>query len=166
MGVEKDVKTVYGTVHGQGMVVCAHCGATKAITIAHFPSGTPLAVACVCGQRFVIRIEVRQCVRRALQLPGQYEHRCDDLPQGRGPEPMIVENVSPQGLCFRTMHTHAVRLHETLSVHFTLDDAQRTPVSQRAVVKYVDDDVVGVQFLDCDPANATNRALAMYMRSP
>ena len=165
MGVEKDVKTVYGTVHGQGMVVCTHCGATKAITIAHFPSGTPLPVACVCGQRFVIRIEVRQFVRRALHLPGQYEHRCDDLTQGSGPEPMVVENVSQQGLCFRTMRPHAVRLHETLSVHFTLDDATRTPVHQRAVVKYVDDSVVGVQFLDCETYNDTNRAIAMYIRS-
>jgi len=165
MGVEKDVKTVYGTVHGQGMVVCTHCGATKAITIAHFPSGTPLAVACVCGQRFVIRIEVRQFVRRALHLPGQYEHRCDDLTQGSGTEPMVVENVSEQGLCFRTMRPHAVRLHETLSVHFTLDDATRTPVHQRAVVKYVDDAVVGVQFLDCETYNDTNRTIAMYLRS-
>jgi PilZ domain len=166
MGVEKDVQTVYGTVHGQGLVICAYCGATKGITIADFPSGKPLAVACGCGQRFSIRIEVRQFVRRSLHLPGEYERHCDERPQGSGPEPMIVENVSQQGLCFRTTHPHAVRLHETLSVHFTLDDAQRTPVSQRAVVKYVDDDVVGVQFLDCDPSNATNRALAMYMRSP
>jgi hypothetical protein len=50
-------------------------------------------------------------------------------------------------------------------VHFTLDDAKRTPVSQRAVVKYVDDSVVGVQFLDSDTYNDTNRAIAMYMRS-
>ena len=165
MGVEQEVKTVYGTVHGQGMVVCTHCGATKVITLAHFPSGTPLTVACVCGQRFCIRIEVRQCVRRALHLPGQYAHRRDDLPQGSGTEPMVVENVSQQGLCFRAMRNHAVRLHETLSVHFTLDDATHTPVSQRAVVKYVDDSLVGVQFLDCETDNDTTRAIALYIRS-
>jgi len=165
MGVEQNVQTVYGTVHGQGLVVCAYCGATKAITIADFPSGIPLAVACGCGQRFSIRLEVRQGVRRCLHLPGQYERHYDERPRGSGPEPMIVENVSQQGLCFRTMRPHAVRLHETLRVHFTLDDAQRTPVSQRAVVKYVDDDVVGVQFLCGETSHATNRAIAMYVMS-
>ena len=39
MGVEKDVQTVYGTVHGQGLVICAYCGGTKGITIAGFSLG-------------------------------------------------------------------------------------------------------------------------------
>ena len=165
MGVGQDVTTVYGKVHGQGMVVCAHCGTTKAIALADFPAGKALKVTCGCGHRFCIRIEVRQRVRRPVHLPGQYEKNRDDLTRGRFTGRMVVENLSQQGLRFRTASKRPVRLHELISVHFTLDDAKRSPVSKSAVVKSVADYVVGVQYLDFDTYNDTNRTITMYLMS-
>ena len=165
MGVGQDVKTVYGKVHGQGLVVCAHCGTTKAIALTDFPTGKALKVACGCGHRFCISIEVRQRMRRPVQRPGQYEQTRDDLTRGRFTGPMVVENLSPQGLRFRPASKRPVRLHELIGVHFPLDDAKRSPVSKSAVVKSVAADVVGVAFLDCETYNDTNRAIAMYVMS-
>jgi len=50
-----------------------------------------------------------------------------------------------------------------LLVRFTLDDVRHSEVKKKAIVKRISDSFVGVEFVDFDAFNETNRILGFYL---
>lgn len=158
-----DVKTVYAQENGKVTVVCEQCGYTRVFTVSDVVqvAGQPRRVRCRCKHEFFISIEVRKFYRKHTQLPGEYCLRSAQTSIEQEQGAMTVEDVSMSGLKFRTEGQHSLQVDDTIDVKFTLDNTQRSEVSQRAVVKRVDDQCVSAAFIDLA---AYRRLLGYYLR--
>ena len=151
------VTTIYAAQKEHATLVCAQCGKTKDIKVADFTSlHAPLKVRCACGYRFVMRIEVRHFYRKPVRLVGEYV-------RGTYRARICVDDVSRDGVGFRTEHPHTLRVNDQITVHFRLDDPQHSEVSALAVVRRVEGMCVGAAFLDVGAYTATNRLLGFYL---
>ena len=158
-----DVKKIYPQ-DNKGILVCEQCGKTKVLNIADIKIiGEPLKVRCGCGHAFFISIEVRKFYRKKTKLPGEYGHIGENASRRPDKRRMIVEDLSRGGLGFSTERPHNLRVQDTIQVKFNLDDAKRSEVSRRAVVRRADDYFVGAEFLDFDVYSDSNRALVAYL---
>jgi hypothetical protein len=158
------IKKIYADEQEKGTLVCEQCGKTRTINLADFKNiGKPLKVKCGCGHIFFVSIEVRKFYRKDTNLSGEYIRISNDVTKGLERGAMMVVDVSRTGIGFRTKTSHNIRVHDMLRVRFTLDDAQRSEVSKSAVVRRVDQLLVGAEFLDFDAYNETNRTLGFYL---
>ena len=104
----------------------------------------------------VMRIEVRHFYRKPVRLVGEYV-------RGTYRARICVDDVSRDGVGFRTEHPHTLRVNDQITVHFRLDDPQHSEVSALAVVRRVEGMCVGAEFLDVGAYTATNRILGFYL---
>jgi hypothetical protein len=76
---------------------------------------------------------------------------------------MVVEDLSRTGLGFRTKTNHNIRVQDVIAVKFILDDNKHSEINKSAVVKQVNNNFVGAEFLDFDGLHETNRTLGFYL---
>lgn len=158
------VKKIYANEHEKGTLVCEQCGKTRIINVSDFKNiGKPLKVKCNCGHAFFISIEVRKFYRKKTSLTGEYFKISNDVSKGLEKGTMIVEDVSRTGIGFRTKLRHNIGVHDVIRVKFSLDNDKQTEVTKSAVVKRVNEQFIGAEFIDFDGYNETNRTLGFYL---
>lgn len=157
-----EVKKLYSQDNATATLVCEQCGKTRVINISTVKTN-PQKVRCSCKHEFLISIEVRKFYRKPTKLAGEYVHIGENASKRPDKGRMIVEDLSRGGLGFRTERPHNLRVQDMIQVRFSLDDAKRSEVSKRAVVRRADSYAVGAEFLDLDTSNASNRALGFYL---
>ena len=157
-----DVKKIYSPDNATATLLCEQCGKTRVINIAAVKSN-PQKVRCSCGHEFFISIEVRKFYRKQTRLPGEYVHLSEKTSQRPDKRRMIVENLSRGGLGFSTERPHNLRVQDMIQVTFHLDDAKRSAITKRAVVRRAEGYSVGAEFLDLDTSSDSNRALGFYL---
>jgi hypothetical protein len=161
------VKTIRLNAQGEGLLGCDQCGKTKVAQLAEVQHlGKRLKVTCSCGHSFVVSIEARKFYRKNTHLLGAYAKTNSDrgvvLEQG----PMTVEDMSRGGLRLRLSTSHTLRVHDSIEVHFKLDNVQHGAVRRQARVVWVDGSYVGAAWRDSsEDFNATNRILNTYLMS-
>jgi hypothetical protein len=73
---------------------------------------------------------------------------------------ILVENLSPAGLRFKTIFPHDIAAHETLWIKFALEDEHRTTISEQIQVSYVRGYQMGARLLT---TNSDKAALHAYL---
>ncbi len=158
------VKPLFPNADGHVMIVCAHCGTTRSVPATQFRAFLkPRQVQCRCGVTFFVRLEIRKFYRKHARLDGTYSKYDTSHPAGVEKGKIFIEDLSRTGIGFRTARGHNLRVNAVLLVHVVLDDRQKTNLRKSAVVRHVDAQCIGAEFLDFDSDCQDNRALRLYL---
>jgi hypothetical protein len=152
-------KKIQLNAHQEGMVTCEQCGLSVTIN-ASACKNTPgsLVIKCPCDIAFYTSLNKRDYVRKATDLRGVYLKEADRKKTGE----ILVENLSPTGVRFRTVFQHDMAVNDILQIKFALDDAHRTIICEHVQVVHVRGHQIGARFVNTDPDNAT---LSSYLIS-
>lgn len=148
-------------INPQGNVTfsCPECNGTRtAAVISYRDLHAPIGVECNCGAYFDIVISTRQHYRQDVELPGTYT-----LLGTSAALSMTVKNLSASGVGFRMTPPFELRVDDELELCFQLDDADRTPFYSLAIVRWVQDGIVGAEF---DHQSADQPTLRLDVTSP
>ncbi|ETW93808.1 MAG: hypothetical protein ETSY2_50785 [Candidatus Entotheonella gemina] len=138
-----------------GLLRCDHCQRTNTV-MAAASQEEAIEIQCACGMVYRVILDSRKFDRKPANLPGFYVDQNDDTKTGT----IVVENISFGGLRFRTTSPQNVTYDDLLYIQFTLDDDSQTLIWEKVRVHYVNNDVVGAEFMDLDKFN---KSLASYL---
>lgn len=145
----------------RGVVTCMHCGVQRTVSMAKHPeyhSGTKsLKVKChICQKPFFVRFDLRHYHRVTTNFPGQLVQQ----QIGRTLPPITIVSLSVSGFGFHMPVPTDIKLDETYHVTFTLDDEDRSTISETIVIKRVHGELIGAEF---DPPDLYHHALDFYV---
>ena len=138
-----------------GLLRCDQCQRTHTVMAASSQEEA-VEMQCTCGMVYRVILDSRKFERRLANLPGFFVDQNDDTKTGT----IVVENISFGGLKFRMTSPQHVAYDDLLYIQFTLDDDVQTLIWEKVRVHYVNNDIVGVEFMDLDKFN---KCLASYL---
>lgn len=143
---------------GTTTIICPVCNRAKRISVAVGKyKKNRLKVRCKCKTVFKVRLNFRNHYRKLVSLSGTYEtlhqfHYC----KGH----MNITNLSQGGLQYSTAGVNRLEPGYVLILNFQLDNKQETPIKKHAMVRSVNDNVIGCEFFVQEDIN---RPLAFYL---
>ena len=145
--------------NGRATLICPSCSAARNIAAEQFRHGRhSITVRCRCQHVYSILLDFRRHYRKKTNLPGTYEI----LSQGGiGGGIIHVTNISQGGLGFTVSGLHRIEKDQLLLVEFQLNDKKKTVLKKRALVKSVQQNIIGCQFKD---DVAMDKALGFYLQ--
>ncbi len=133
---------------------CPTCRAVRTAEVGQFKDfGNILSVKCVCNSKFAIKLEFRQHKRKPTNLDGyciksevagdfenserNKRHACN----------CMIKNLSREGAGFVNLGKQQISTGSNVWLQFSLDDNNNTEITREAVVKIIQDDFVGCEFI-------------------
>jgi RNase P subunit RPR2 len=118
-------------------------------------------VRCPCGNVYTADLERRLRQRKQVNFPGiaVRSTQSDDS----GHIPVSVTDISRGGLKLRLSNSGTFKRGEKLRVEFRLDDARRSLICKKVVVAMVNGLEAGVQFIDINGDDSSDKALGFYL---
>lgn len=127
---EVEVK-FYADKEGDIAIVCPKCSHTRNMEVKDLKHIVPpVKISCVCGNVFHCLMEFRRTYRKEVSLQGEYTS-LKDKHTGK----MMVQDLSIEGLGFRTLVAHELQVDDIVEVKFQLDDRSESIVRRQARVK-------------------------------
>lgn len=140
-----EAQTVYVQQDNTAVVKCPDCGTARSMNVESFKGRRkPLKLRCKCGSAFRVLLEFRRAYRKETRLNGNYVKLAPKKETGK----IMVKNISRLGVGFTTLTQHNLGKGDDVLVTFTLDDANRSEIEKRAVVRVVLDRYIGCEFTD------------------
>ena len=156
-GDRNDLRRFYADKQGNLHISCPICEYVKSVPVSGMSKIVqPARVHCVCGSVFHCFLEFRRTYRKEVSLPGEY--MClRDKDEGS----MIVQDLSLEGIGFRTMGPHTMELDDVVEVRFELDDRSRSKIRRQVRVRSVRGRfIVGAMFANL---HFRDKALGFYL---
>jgi len=156
-------ETVYVTESNTAVFRCPQCQRAKTVDVSTFAeSKSPLRfkLTCPCGHVASVVLEKRKRYRKGAHLPGTYVHYVNGQPRGKGA--MTVKDLSTNGMKLVLNGSTTIAPGDLLKLEFRLDDAQRSLVQKKVVVRNVSDNFIGTEFAATE---SLDKALGFYLRS-
>jgi hypothetical protein len=154
---------VYITSKQMATFTCPKCNRSKTADVskyANFDKIIKVNVKCPCGHAYKTILEKRKQYRKEADLPGTFIHFVDGRPRNRGL--MTVRDVSTSGLKLKlNVHQNFV-IGDEMQVEFHLDDARRTLITKKVIIRNQHGQYIGVEFA---PFEAVDKALGFYLFS-
>jgi hypothetical protein len=105
----------------------------------------PVRAKCKCGKSFPVLFDSREHRRTEVQLKGEYWDTFGEK------DLMTVTTLSASGAGFKAAcRTPDVSVGETIQVSFWLNSAYKTLITTKAIVKRIDRNRLGVEFVGLD----------------
>ncbi|MBP7518080.1 MAG: PilZ domain-containing protein, partial [Desulfobulbus sp.] len=117
-----------------------------------------LAIRCRCGHVYSVLLDFRRHFRNPTSLAGTYVSRD---PAGPGGGVIRILNISRSGVGFTVSGRHRILPGQELQIEFQLTDRNRTVIKKQAVVRTVQENTVGCEFL-C--AGELDKALGFFLQ--
>lgn len=151
-------------ITGENTVVfrCPQCQRTKTVDVAALGDlSQPLRfrLKCPCGQATTSVVDKRRRFRKETSFPGTYVHYVDGQPRGKGS--LTVKDLSVNGMKLMIASGETFNRGDVLKVAFRLDDAQRSPVEKKVIIRSISPPFVGTEFA---PTETLDKALGFYLR--
>ena len=128
----------------EAMIVCPVCDSAKAISVRRFRHRLHLInVKCKCGHLFKVQLEFRRHFRKDTDLEGMYDLASPAVGGGK----VKVINLSLVGACFEVRGIHDLQIGQHGSLVFTLDNKQETVLFKKVVIKTVNANRIGCEFV-------------------
>jgi hypothetical protein len=156
-------ETVYISDNETAVFRCPSCQRTKTMDMsAYRESGRVLKfkLKCPCGHVATTIVEKRRRYRKETSFPGTYIHYVDGQPKGKGA--CTVKDVSNNGMKLLISAKETFTVGDMLKVSFHLDDAPRSRIQKKVVVRNVSLPYIGTEFA---PTETIDKALGFYLRS-
>ncbi len=135
---------IYVHENNSATLICPGCGAIKHISADKFKHGRhTIKVQCRCQQTFNVQFDFRRHYRKPVSLPGTYEIISAG---GVGGGIIHLNNLSRGGVGFTVSGLHRIEPKQTLQIEFQLNDKKKTTIKKKALVKSVQQNLVGCQF--------------------
>lgn len=149
---------VYIGADGSAAVVCPYCGVVKKVHTEQFKNKSFIKARCGCKAVFGVKFEFRKHFRKQVSLAGTYAI----LPDRSFTFQVKIRDLSKEGIGFEVMGRSLPRPGDELWVEFTLDDAHRSEISRKVIVRNVRGRQVGCQFSE---AELYDKKLGFYLMS-
>jgi len=156
-------ETVYITNSNTAVFRCPQCQRTKTVDVSTFGEFKPplrFKLTCPCGHVASAILEKRQRYRKGAHLPGTYVHYVNGQPRGKGT--MTVKDLSTNGIKLVLSASGTIAPGDLLKIEFRLDNAKRSLVQKKVVVRNVVGNSVGTEFTVTE---ALDKDLGFYLRS-
>ena len=135
-------------------IKCPNCGLEKKINVLKFKdTHKRLKVKCKCGEVFRFTLDFRGYYRKNVRFTGEY------FAKGKSGE-IIIEDISKNGINFRTTKPHDFSKDDLAELIFTLDNPVGMEIRTRVKIIWINDRSVGVQFMN---PNLLERDLGVYL---
>lgn len=141
---------------------CPYCQRTKTVDVASLGDlAQPLRfrLKCPCGQVTASVVDKRRRFRKETRFPGSYVHYVDGQPRGKGS--LTVKDLSVNGMKLMIASGETFNRGDVLKVSFRLDDAQRSPVEKKVIIRSISPPFFGTEFA---PTETLDKALGFYLR--
>lgn len=142
------MQKIFANKKGGAVFTCPHCGFVKPFDAsAYRDKDSRLTIKCQCGQQVPVLIEFREQFRKQVSLSGEcLLHRTNTTFNIR------ISDISLSGLGFILLNSHSEKnipfvIGDTVSLKFYLDNANRDLISQRATIKNIQREKMGVRFI-------------------
>ena len=137
------------TVHirdgNSATLICPGCGLVRQVSVAKFRNDRhTLSVRCRCGHVYNVLLDFRRHFRKPTSLAGTYVSRD---PAGPGGGVIRIVNISRSGVGFTVSGRHRIEPGQELQIEFQLTDRNKSVLKKPVVVRTVQDNTVGCEFL-------------------
>ena len=125
---------------------CPKCSKTWSKDLSGFKDPNKriqLKCKCPCGHTFPVVQERRKDFRRAVTVTGAYFHNQREI---RGL--ITVKNISKSGVGLVLSTKQSINKGDKLQLKFNLDNSTKSFIDKEGIVKKIEGDFVGVQFVD------------------
>jgi len=130
--------TIYITEDNTAVFTCPECqktcvkGVKKYAEMERIPR---LKAKCTCGHAYEVFLEKRKKFRKTADLPGTYKYIPEDASTQEHTGTMAVKDLSYAGLRIKLQLMPRFKVGDALWVEFRLDDANRSVIKKKVVVK-------------------------------
>ena len=126
-------------------ITCRHCGKSKKIDLAPFQTvRKTLKVKCPCSAAFEVvfdnRRDPRLPVKLSARLIDAHSHHCIAN--------VTITSLSLSDLRFTPSLTEQLQPGDHYTIAFTLDDADKTAVEKAIIIRHVQADATGAEFVE------------------
>ena len=128
-------------------IKCPYCRTVKRVPLTKIKDPKKVfEVKCLCRKVFNVVLEFRKMYRKETELKGRYINQSRDNDEGG----IIISNISMNGLGFHIVGAHKIEQNNILKVEFRLDDDQKTFIDREVMVREVQGNFAGVEFVNVD----------------
>ena len=145
---QEKVRKIYSDKDGFGFIICESCGfSKKALLVKYKHLNQALKVKCQCGHISSFTIEGRKYYRKPTAIKGIYRNLSStSFEEEKLSHYMIVNDLSLAGIGFSALGND-VSVNDILHVTCTLDDRRESVISQRVIVRRVEGQCIGAEFI-------------------
>jgi hypothetical protein len=155
--IKQDEVICYVGRDGMTNLVCPNCKTLKTIDTSKKNIGTrKFKAKCKCGMALRGRFELRQHIRKKVNLLGSYKN-----PKNRNIGEIDIENISLMGVGFRCFGNPGFQKMDKLDITFTLDNPDRSVIKLRVEVVHIEGRYVGAKRCDTKSMQPT---LGFYLK--
>ena len=142
-----EVERFFVKPDGTADIKCPYCRVVKTVPLTKIKNPKKvIEVKCLCRKVFNVILEFRKMYRKETELKGRYVNQSRDNDEGG----IIISNISMNGLGFHIKGAHKIEQDNILKVEFRLDDEQKTFIARQVMVREVQGNFVGVEFVNVD----------------
>jgi hypothetical protein len=153
----KEPQKAFVREDGTTVVKCPFCSHARTVSVQRFKEKKKvIKVKCSCRESYTVSLELRKMYRRSTNLKGSYINISLNNEIGM----MIVKDVSMGGIGFEAIGGNRIEKEHELDVTFTLDDTHSSVIKKQVVVRIVNGNYVGCEFIH---AHEYNKALGFYL---
>lgn len=164
------VKKIYVSKNKTATFVCPECGKIREMNLAKYKKldqSSKVTCKCSCGHTYPVLLVQRQFYRKKTDLVGIYTYIIssfgDDYCEEIGKGIVKIKDLSRTGLLIEVNKNHSFKKDDKLLIEFTLDDKKKSLIKKEVIVKKVEDQLVGVEFIKLEPGSASDKAIAFYL---
>ena len=157
------MEKVYITSRQMATFVCPKCQKSKTVDVSQYANLDKIIkvnVKCPCGYGYTSILEKRKKYRKETNLHGSYARIVDGKEVGSGL--ITVKDLSTTGMKLQINGNHGCAEGDVLKVEFHLDDAQRSLIRKKVIIRNVGGKEIGTEFA---PTEAVDKALGFYLFS-
>jgi hypothetical protein len=137
--------TVHVRDDNSATLICPGCGLVRQVPAARFRNDRhTLSVRCRCGHVYNVLLDFRRHFRKPTSLAGTYNSR---NPGGPVSGVIRIVNISRSGVGFTVSGRHRFEPGQELQIEFQLTDRNKSVLKKPVVVRMVQDNTVGCEFL-------------------
>ena len=157
------IEKVYITSKQMATFICPKCQKSKTVNVSEYAKIDKIIkvnVRCPCGYTYTSILEKRKKYRKETNLHGTYSRIVDGKEVEGGL--MVVKDLSTTGMKLQINDAHGCINGDVIKVEFHLDDAQRSLIRKKVIIR----NVYGKEFgTELAPTEAVDKALGFYLFS-
>jgi hypothetical protein len=155
--------TFYVGADSTAVIRCDRCQRSKKIDVSNYSEikrALRLSIKCGCGHVTTAVLEKRRVFRKETNFEGTYIHYVNGRPKGKGL--LAVKDISKNGLKLKIATPDAMAIGDLLKVSFHLDDARRSLIQKRVIIRNIKPSLIGAEFA---PTESLDKSLGFYLRA-
>ena len=132
------VEKIYINDDNKATFVCPKCNKTTVKDLTGYlrhKKTTRLKARCGCGHAYEVFLEKRKKFRKQADLPGSYKFSAMNSNIYEHIGAMTVKDISYSGLRIKLQMMPRFKVGDTLVVEFRLNDANRSQIKKKVMVK-------------------------------